>query len=48
MEQYVKQVDDVLNNALNNFVRKPTLIRGIVHLLLILYAARIAPSSSNT
>jgi hypothetical protein len=48
MEQYVKQVDDVLNNALNNFVRKPTLIRGIVHLLLILYAARIAPSLPKT
>ncbi len=44
MEQYVKQIDDTLNNALNNYVRKPTLVRGVVQLLLILYAARLAPS----
>lgn len=44
MDQYVKQIDDTLNNALNNYVRKPTLVRGVVHLLLILYAARLAPS----
>lgn len=44
MEQYIKQLDDTMNNVLNNYVRKPTLIRGVVHLLLILYAARLAPS----
>jgi len=44
MEQYIKQFDDKINNGLSKFVRKPTLVRGMVHLLLILYAARIAPA----
>ena len=42
--EYVKQYDDLVNNVLINYVKKPTLIRGVVHLLLILYAARLAPS----
>lgn len=41
---YVKLFDDTLNERLSQFVRKPTLVRGIVHLLLILYAARLAPT----
>lgn len=40
----IKQLDDKLTNALGTFVQKPTLIRGVVHLLLILYAARLAPT----
>lgn len=40
---YVKSFDDNLDKVLNQFVKKPTLIRGVVHLLLILYAARLAP-----
>jgi hypothetical protein len=44
MDKYIKQLDGTLNNTLNNFVMKPTLVRGVIHLLLILYAARIAPS----
>ena len=41
---YVKLFDDTLNERLSQLVRKPTLIRGIVHLLLILYSARLAPT----
>ncbi len=44
MEQYIKTFDDQLNNTLSNFIRKPTIIRGVVHLLLVLYATRLAPS----
>jgi hypothetical protein len=41
--EYVKNLDDNINNTLSQFVRKPTLIRGLIHLLLMLYSARIAP-----
>jgi hypothetical protein len=44
MDRYVQKVDDSLNSILNSFIKKPTIIRGILHLFLILYAARIAPS----
>jgi hypothetical protein len=44
MEQYIKTFDEAINNNLGNYVRKPTVVRGLVHLLLILYAARLAPS----
>jgi len=44
MEQFVKQYDDLVNQIFNTYVKKPTLIRGILHLLLILYATRLAPS----
>jgi len=40
----VQNIDAGLNSILNDYIRKPTLIRGIVHLMLILYAARLAPS----
>lgn len=42
--EFVQKFDGTVNTFLNNFVRKPTLVKGIVHLLLILYAARVAPS----
>jgi hypothetical protein len=43
MEQYVGKVDDAINSVFTKFLRKPTLVRGVVHLLLMLYVARIAP-----
>jgi hypothetical protein len=42
--EYVKTLDTQINDTLSQFVRKPTLIRGIVHLLLVLYSARLAPT----
>ena len=42
--EYVKTFDNSINETLSQFVRKPTLVRGIVHLLLILYSARLAPT----
>jgi hypothetical protein len=42
--EYVKTFDTQINDTLSQFVRKPTLIRGIVHLLLVLYSARLAPT----
>lgn len=44
MDQYIRQIDGTLNSILQTYVRKPTIIKGIVHLLLILYAARLAPN----
>jgi hypothetical protein len=40
----VGNFDSGLNSILNEYVKKPTIIRGIVHLLLILYVARLAPT----
>ena len=44
MENIIQTVDTNLNSILDNFVKKPTLIRGAVHLLLMLYAAKLAPT----
>jgi len=44
---YVNTFDTQLSNLLNEYVKKPTIIRGVVHLLLILYVARLAPSLPN-
>jgi hypothetical protein len=41
---FVKKIDYNIDSILNDYVRKPTLIRAILHLFLMLYAARIAPS----
>lgn len=43
MEGYIRQVDSTLNNVLNS-VYKTTVIRGVIHLVLVLYAAKLAPS----
>lgn len=43
MEGYIKQLDSTLNNTLNTLHRN-TLIKGAVHLVLVLYAARLAPT----
>jgi hypothetical protein len=40
---YIKDFDKTLNTALSQFVKKPTIVRGVVHLFIILYAAHIAP-----
>jgi hypothetical protein len=40
----VQTIDYNVDNILTDYIKKPTLIRGIIHLVLILYAARIAPS----
>ena len=42
--EYVKTFDTTITSTLNQYMKKPTIIRGVIHLLLILYAARIAPS----
>jgi hypothetical protein len=44
MNNVVEKIDTQLNSILNDFVRKPTIIRGIVHLLLVLYVVRLAPT----
>ena len=43
MENIVQTIDSNLNSVLQNYVQKPTLIRGLVHLLLMLYVVRLAP-----
>lgn len=44
MDNIVQSFDSNINNILNNFVKKQTVIRGAVHLLLMLYAAKLAPT----
>ena len=44
---YVNTFDNQLSNLLDQYVKKPTIIRGVVHLLLILYVARLAPTLPN-
>jgi hypothetical protein len=39
-----KQFDAQINNILNNLIKKQYIVKGIVHLLLILYVARLAPT----
>lgn len=43
MNNIIVNVDNSLNSILDQFVRKPIIIKGIVHLFLILYASRLAP-----
>jgi hypothetical protein len=43
MADTLKAFDTQVNDLLETYVRKPTLIKGVVHLLLILYAAKLAP-----
>lgn len=45
---YIKDFDKSVSGILNQYMKKPTLIKGVVHLLLILYAARLAPSLPKT
>lgn len=41
---YIKNVDNYINSILTDYVKKPDIIRAIIHLLLVLYAAKLAPS----
>ena len=43
MESIVQTVDSNINYILQNYMKKPTIIRGVVHLLLMLYVVRLAP-----
>jgi hypothetical protein len=43
MDSIIQTFDSSINSILQNYVRKPTLIRGIVHLLLMLYVVKLAP-----
>jgi hypothetical protein len=43
MENIVQTFDSSINTLLQDYVKKPTIIRGIVHLLLMLYVVRLAP-----
>lgn len=43
MENIIQTFDSNINTILQDYVKKPTLIRGIVHLLLMLYVVRLAP-----
>jgi hypothetical protein len=39
----VDAFDNKVGSVLSNYMEKPTLVKGVVHLLLMLYVARIAP-----
>jgi hypothetical protein len=39
----VENFDSKISGVLNNYVLKPTVAKGVLHLTLMLYAARIAP-----
>ena len=41
--EVIKKLDNGINSILSALIKEPTLIRGAIHLLLMLYAARIAP-----
>jgi hypothetical protein len=43
MENIVQSFDSNINTILQDYVKKPTIIRGLVHLLLMLYVVRLAP-----
>jgi hypothetical protein len=41
--EVIKKLDNGVSSILSTLIKEPTLIRGSIHLLLMLYAARIAP-----
>ena len=43
MDKILQTVDSTMQPTLESIISKPTIIRGVVHLFLILYAARLAP-----
>ena len=43
MENIVQTFDSNINSILKDYIQKPIIIRGIVHLLLVLYVVRLAP-----
>jgi hypothetical protein len=40
---YIQQIDDKLDAAVGKFIKKPTIVKGVIHLLIVLYAAALAP-----
>lgn len=46
--ELINRFDNAANDVLNNVYRKPKLIRGVIHMLIILYAARIAPAMPSS
>jgi hypothetical protein len=40
---YISSADKSINSVLVKYAKKPTIIRGVIHLLLVLYAVRLAP-----
>jgi len=42
MEQ-VQKIDAQVENVMSTFLKKPTLVKGVIYLVLMLYAARVAP-----
>ncbi len=43
----LENFDSKMNNLLTNIMNKPSISRGLIHLLLVLYAAKIAPVLPN-
>ncbi|NBP13180.1 hypothetical protein EBU95_02145 [bacterium] len=44
---FIKKFDNQVNEIFEGIVKKPEYVRGALHLLLILYAAKIAPVLPN-
>jgi hypothetical protein len=42
MNSYLNKFDSKVNSALSNFITKQTVVRGVIHLLLVLYVVRFA------
>ncbi len=40
----IASFDNQINSLFNKYVQSPSLIRGLLHLVLVLYAARLAPN----
>ena len=40
----VQQLDKTVNQTMETFLRKPSIVKGVIHMLLLMYAARIAPT----
>lgn len=41
---YIQQFDKTVNKALEATLRKPSIVKGVIHLLILLYASRVAPT----
>jgi hypothetical protein len=41
--EYIKSVDKTIERSFAPYVKKQNIVKGIIHLLIVLYAARLAP-----
>lgn len=41
---FVQQFDKTVNQTMETFLRKPSIVKGVIHMLLLMYAARVAPT----